>query len=208
MKFPLLGYIASCSYLLPVIVGIRYRKQLSKEDKLFLLYVIIAAIQIIIENVLAEYKIANLGVSNYYRIIEVIFISVIYTQFAKRYTFDRFYSIIGFIFCVMWMYNFFFEYEHEIIPNIMASITRIALIIMSLKILFLFLTDYQSTIYNSSFYWFSFGLLLYNISTIALMALANEIYRIAPNYFLFAWNINWGMAILMNLMYVKGFMCK
>jgi hypothetical protein len=207
MELPVLGQIAQCSFVLPPIAGFIYRAHLGKPERLFFYYVLVAALFIGIQEVLGRWHWNNHGVSNMSRLLEISMVEAAYFIHAKRHTARWIFVFFEIVFVSIWgsdqVYHFI---DNAPFNSFMAVVARTTLAISSTVSLYvLFRTS--RTVLDTTMFWAASGVLVYNMSTVVVLGVSNEVLRMAPEHFDTLWYINWTMGIVANLFFVKGFSC-
>lgn len=207
MTQPILAYVHLFSYPLPLIAGIAKYARLHKSMKTMTILTALACLSIGTELVLASYKMRNYIVSDYFRVIEVGMLCLVFQMSIADTRMRIILRSLGGVFVAIWVADMVLHNVPQI-NNVMDLISRIFVLVMSLITLHSAMKDENSPLVDRSIFWVGVGAAIYSSGTLLLLGLSNHLLQLGTSYFLAAWHINWALLIVANLLYMKGILCK
>jgi len=199
---------AGSASLLPLSVGIVRYKKLSTAMKVFLLFCLLTCLEIVAEFILSYRGINNLFLGNSSFPVETAFIAAVYAFALEGKKVRGVIITLGGIFLFIWTVDkIFFDLPGSINEE-MAILSRIFIIVLSVIALHTTARRTMLALTDEPLFWLTSGNLLYSAGIVLLLGLSNEIAAMGVSYFIAAWNINWSLDIIANVMFAKGFLCK
>ena len=207
MKLPVIVYFVNASSLFAAIAGIVRYKRLNNAMKVFSVFCVLTCLMEIFELILNRKHINNTFISNYYVLVEVIFVSIVYLISLGNKRMQRIISALTLLFLCVWVLDkIYFDVSGQV--NIeMAVTSRIFIILISVLTIHTIVRQMNHPFINTPMFWVSSGVLLYSTGVALILASMNELIKMGISYYQAAWYINWSLEILCNLMYTKGFFC-
>jgi hypothetical protein len=207
MTPPILAYVHLLSYPLPVIAGVAKYARLHKAMKAMTILTALACLSIGTEFVLASYKMRNYIVSDYFRVIEVGMLCLVFQMSVADARTRIILRSLGGVFVSIWAADMVLHNAAQI-DNVMELISRIFVLVMSLITLQLAMKDESSPLVQRSIFWVALGAAVYSSGTLMLLGLSNYLLQLGTSHFLAAWHVNWTFLIVANLLYMKGILCN
>ncbi|HTR82652.1 MAG TPA: hypothetical protein VMM58_13565 [Bacteroidota bacterium] len=208
MNPPVMSLAAGSASLLPLSVGIVRYKKLSTAMKVFLLFCLLTCLEIVAEFILSYRGINNLFLGNSSFPVETAFIAAVYAFALEGKKVRGVIITLGGIFLFIWTVDkIFFDLPGSINEE-MAILSRIFIIVLSVIALHTTARRTMLALTDEPLFWLTSGNLLYSAGIVLLLGLSNEIAAMGVSYFIAAWNINWSLDIIANVMFAKGFLCK
>jgi len=203
----LLGYVHSVSYAFPLIAGIRRFAVLNRTMRTFVVLMFLGATNMSAQFILGKLRINNHIVADYYRVFEVtIMCAVIYASVRKTIA-RRIVMALGILFVLVWIVDLFYA-SHSTINSTMAMYCRLTLLVVALIALQTTVQAADSRIVDRSIFWISAAATIYNAGSFAVLAFGSRLVELGQPYFTMAWNVNWALLTVANLMYTKAILCK
>jgi hypothetical protein len=205
---PFLALVSFISSPLPVIVGWIRRKYLSRGSRIFLgllsFYLLVLAAQLVM---MFNY-INTLWTTQLYTLMEFCIIAAVYfvesdTRFIRNAIRWSIY-----VFCVFWIIAKFSFEPMTLYDNYTGPFAAVLLSVMATYKLIELLRESRDSVFKKSMFWISTGIIVYYVGTMPLVSLANMLLTRPLEEFANFWRINWGLAIVSNLIYTKAFTCK
>lgn len=208
MKIPALAHISALTYLIPFFAGIWQFKRLDRSMKIFFLLCVLSLIGVAVEFVLSLKYINNLFISNYYFFLDSLLLSVIYSYSIDDKRTKRIILILTILFIVVWFVDKLVFALPDELNSEMAVASRVFIVVASIVIVLAVMKKTDSLLIDRPIFWVSTGYVLYSAGVLLIFGLSNELLKIGMLYFSIAWHINWSLAIVANLMFTKGFLCR
>jgi hypothetical protein len=207
MKLPVIVYFVNASSLFAAIAGIIRFRRLNNAMKVFSILCGLTSLMEIFELILNRKHINNTFISNYYVLVEVIFVSIVYLLSLGNKRMQRIISALTLLFLCIWVLDkIYFDVSGQV--NIeMAVTSRIFIILISVLTIHTIVRQMNHPFINEPIFWVSSGTLIYSTGVALILGLMNELIRMGISYYLAAWYINWSLEILCNVMFTKGFFC-
>jgi hypothetical protein len=208
MKIPTLAFISALTYLIPPLAGIWRFKRLDRPMKMFFLLCVWSLIDVITEYILSVKHINNYFLINYYFLLDSLFLSVVYSYSIEDKRTKRIILILAMLFIVIWVVDKLMFAVPGQMNNEMAVTSRLFIIIASILIVVAVMKKTDSLLIDRPIFWVSTGSVLYSTGVLLIFGLSNELSKMGIFYFYVAWHINWSLAIVANLMFTRGFLCR
>jgi succinate dehydrogenase hydrophobic anchor subunit len=208
MNIPVFGQIHAVSFLVPVITGIIRFSKLRPAMRVLTVLCILACIDIAAQLLVGFWGMKNYFVSDCYRLIEVsLFCTVFFLSLASRRP-RMTLGALGILFALFWTVYMSWFYDRAHINSILAMVSRVFLLVLSLVTLQALQEDEKTRLVDRPVFWVAAGVAVYACGTLLLLGLSNQLLKLGLPYFVFAWHINWFLLIVANLLYTKGLLCK
>jgi hypothetical protein len=208
IALPFLALVSFISSPLPVIVGWIRRKYLSRGSRIFLgllsFYLLVLAAQLVM---MFNY-INAMWISQLYTLIEFCIIAAVYFVETDKLSVKNAIKWSIYVFCVFWIIAKFSFEPMILYDNYTSPFAAVLLIVMATYKLIELLRESKNSVFKKSMFWISTGIVVYYVGTMPLFALANMLLTRPLDEFANFWRINWGLAIVSNLIYSKAFTCK
>jgi hypothetical protein len=208
MAIPVLGQIHFIGYVVPATAGIIRFPRLSRAMRILTLLCVLACIDIAAQYLVALWGMKNYFLSDYYRVIEVSLLCVVFYLSSVSKGTRIVLRVLGILFVVIWVLDMIFFRDPDRINSGMAMISRTFLIVMALVTLQSAIKDEKSHLLERPVFWVVMGVVLYSAGTLLVVGLSNQLLELGVPYFVVAWHINWSLLIIANLLYTKGMLCK
>ena len=205
MKLPVIVYFVNASSLFAAIAGIVRFRRLNNAMKVFSIFCGLTCLMEIFELILSRKNINNTFISNYYVLVEVIFVSIVYLISLGNKRMQRIISALTLLFLCVWVLDkIYFDVSGQV--NIeMAVTSRIFIILISVLTIHTIVRQMNHPFINTPIFWVSTGVLLYSTGVALILASMNELIKMGISYYQAAWYINWSLEILCNLIFIRAF---
>jgi hypothetical protein len=203
-----LAHISAASNLIPAAVGIIKFRRLERGMQFLALLCVLACVQLVAENVVALIFTNNYFLVDYYTIVEFSLLAAVF-YFSIDSKFSRqMIAVLFSAFFIYWSINMVQRPDPQEINTKLAMVSRVFLIAVSLVGFQYSLKEGSSVMSKMPIFWVSFAVVLYSAGTLIVFGLSNQLLKLGRPYFDIAWHINWGLLIVVNLMYSKGMICR
>lgn len=208
MNIPPAAIIAASSYLIPPGAAISRFRSLDRGMKIFFAYCVFSFSEVLCEYIFASKGINNSFLSNYSIFIECGFLSLVYSMSTEERRIQQAIAVLASLFVCVWIVDkIYFEIPGRINDE-MAVASRIFIVVISILIIQTLLKKTNTLITDKPIFWISAGNILYSAGVLVVLGLSNELIKGGEVYFQVAWYINWSLAIVTNLIFTKGLLCK
>jgi hypothetical protein len=194
--------------LIPAAVGIRNFRKLERGMQFLALLCVLACIQLIAENVVALIYENNYFLVDYYTIVEFLLLAAVFYSSIESKIPRLVLAILFSAFVIYWLIDMIQRPDPHAINTKLAMVSRVFLIAVSLVGFQYSLKEESSVMAKMPIVWVSFAVVLYSAGTLIVFGLSNQLLKLGRPYFDIAWHINWGLLIVVNLMYSKGMICR
>ncbi len=208
MKLPLIGHIAVWITLLPAFVGVWQYRSLDRPMKLFVIFCVLGAINVVSEVVLSRMNVTNFFLSDIYMLLAVPFFGVVYYHSVMASSVRVFLKYCSVLFVLIGAIQELFFADHSELNSVLAMITAIFLVIMSIVTFNAFVRSTSSDLRREPIFWILTGTIVYYAGTFAVMGLGRNLMDLSLSLFVVAWYVNWILIIASMLMYSRGLLCK
>jgi hypothetical protein len=203
-----MGHIAAWSSLVPAIVGWIYRKNHGVAMNRFVLYCIVAALNVVVALVLSRLGVHNLFLFGIYSLVSVVLMGyVFWSATGTRWVRQMLLSSL-LVFFLAWLTLEFILAPASGLNTPLVMATSFWFVMMSVIILDDLLKTSKSGLTESPIFWVLTGTIVYYAGTFVVLGLGNQLMKLGNSVFAAAWNVNWILTIAANLIYTKGMMCK
>jgi len=209
MQAPLISYVAMGSSLLPAAAGcLRYRR-LSLAMKLFLGYCSIAFAQIAGEYWLAIHRTPNAFLANFGLGTEPFLFCAVYAVALGSGMPRRLVILAGLMYGLFWVPDrIFFEVSSTQLHEAAGIVSRMAIVVMSAVTLHNTARRTATLLSDEPLFWVTTASLLAAAGEAFVIGAGNELLALGMQYFQAAWELNWSLLILSNLLFLRGFLCN
>ena len=176
--------------------------------KVLAILLTLACIQTGLELAWALRSKTNYFLSDYFRIVEVSLLCIVFVTSSRLKGNRRYLIVLGCVFAVVWAVNLIFFDDTNRMNSLMGMVSRAFMMAMAALVLWSQLHDERLPMTEQPLFWVASGVILYAVSTIAILGLSNTLIQLGRPYFYVAWHINWIMSIVANIFYVKGMLCS
>lgn len=208
MAIPTLGYVAACSYVVPLAAGITRLRYLDKALRVFLVLCVLSALQVGAQYVLGTMGIRNYFILNYFVAIEFILVIQVFSLSTHSPRARVVLSAGAILFLGYWLLDLVFWNDPTQISSTAAVVANILLIVGSLAVLHPALRDAATRLVERPIFWIAVGIALYSSGSLLVLGLSNELLKLGVEYFDIGWHINWALIILSNGLFAKAFLCR
>jgi hypothetical protein len=207
MSIPVIVYAAVASHVGPVTLGVTKMRRLDNAMKMFLGLCVLILLQVIIEMTYSLNNRNNLELTNIGNVIETGGICLVYfVAIGEKKYCSLIAAMIVLYFIVVSILALLYHIPDTIDP-MTATVGKITIIAAGVVYLYSDIMMRKTPITRSPMFWFSVGSMFYNVGTIAVFAVMNELVRSSDPLLLQAFNINFACIIVSNIIYMKGFLC-
>lgn len=207
MTPPLFAYVAAFSYAAPTLSGFIRYKSLDRPRKIFLICLCAITIEVGIEYAFLSIGLNNLFIVNWGSLFETSLTALVFIAAARTLHVRRLYMLLLLLFLCCWFAVYLFAYEPMKVNAVMIVLARICIIIYSVHFFHIFLLRSEANLLHEPMFWIAAGNILYSTITAFAIGLSGELMRYGHEVFLTVWNINWGMIVISNALYVRSFFC-
>jgi len=205
---PTYAYVQFATYFVPVEVGAVRFKQLSDAMKTMFILCIVSVLDLSLELVLNRLGIHNLFMDDLFLPIEVSFLGAVFflgvrSRKARTVIVG---SALGFL--VVWVIDKIYFDNPDSINSWMSMASRVVDTFMALVVCQFAVRDHGGTAVDPSIEWVAAGAIVYSVGTFLIFGLGNQLMELGVQYFTAAWYINWTLAIVSNVLFTKGLLCK
>jgi hypothetical protein len=208
MKASTLAYIASFTYLIPLLAGISRFKWLDRTMRIFLLLCVWSCLEVFAEYMVGVMKSNNASVINYSFLTDPLFLFVLYFFSIDDRKIRRNIFILALLFICTWIAEKIFLTVPDQINSKMAATSQIFIIVASIVIVQAVMKRTNNLLIDEPIFWVAAGYVLYSAGVLVIFGLSNELLKLGPAYFKVSWHINWSLTIVANLMFVRVFYCR
>ena len=196
------------STLVVILVGFYTFKQLGKESKIFLLYLVISLLTSIATVYLALNNMRNLWVSHLYTPIQFGLLMWVFSSWQEKPNVKRLFQLLIPAFILVWaIAAIFLEHTNEF--NTFSRPTEsILLIIASGYTLFQVNKEKVESLFRQPSFWVGSGTLIYFTGMVILFTITNVLLRSSEEILRTAWIVNWILNVITNLFYAGAFLCQ
>jgi hypothetical protein len=208
MPLPLYCKIHLVSYIIPTTVGIVRFSSLGRAMRVLTILSILTCIDVAAQYVVALWLGSNLFISHFYVVVEFLMLCAVFYWSVPLKRTKNTILMVGGAFIVFWAVDLVFFFNPHEINTVTQMVERILLIVISTITLQGVVRDERSSLFQRPVFWAANSVILYSAGTLVAVGLGNQLMALGMDYFLFAWNINWTLIIIANLLYAKGMLCK
>jgi hypothetical protein len=208
VSVPFLALVSFVSSPLPVIVGWIRRKYLSRGSRVLL--GLLAFYLLFLPTQLAMlFSDANTHwLSQLYVFLEFCTIAIVLLLEIDDAHVRAAIKWAIFMYCTFWLMAKFTIEPLTLYDNYTGPFAAVLLIVIATYKLIELLREGRESVFRKSMFWISTGIIVYYVGTMPLVSLANMLLTRPLEEFANFWKINWGLAIVSNLIYTKAFTCK
>lgn len=204
----LIDYISFCSSYLPVLVGWALFSKFNGIVKKFVIFFSFIAITDLLVLWLGLQNKNNVIVSNFYTILESLFLFYLFNSLSNQQNFKKLLVPIAVLYSFFWLkINFFPNTIHTFHP-FDEGIKGIIFIFLSMRLLIEISNDLKLPLYNNYRFWLVMAMLLYFSTTFIVFVtstwLIKEEQVMAMRY---TWFIHSFATILTNILSTYGLIC-
>lgn len=204
----MLAHIASFSYLIPSLAGMRRFRSLDRSMKIFLLLCLWSCLEVLAEYILNVKKINNSFLINYYYLLDDLFLSIVYSFSIEDRRTKRIILTLALLFGCIWIVDKIYFAVPGQMNSEMALTSRIFIIVASIVIVQAVMKKTNNLLIDEPVFWVSTGYVLYSAGVLLIFGLSNELLKLGQVYFKVSWHINWSLIIVTNLMFMRSFYCR
>ncbi len=201
MEYPLVGKIATYSYLIPVLTGIFIFKKLQRRGKIYFLFFVLNMFGVFIETVIANYHVNNQWFINIFRTVELLYFIELFSIWIPSSKVKMFSWVLFISFLIFSILNTHFFLDPNSINSSDEVFSNVIHIILSGIILYYFVKDDLRSTLQDYRVLFASGILLYNAGIILIFAFSNTLLKMGMEYFDVAWHFNWSLTIIINVLF-------
>jgi hypothetical protein len=207
MSYPILGYLAVVSYVLPIPAGMLKYRNLSRELKILLYLLIIGFITDVVS--LWQYlgpRSANWLV-HIYTIIEFILLMSIISLWQESKMMNRFFRLLIGLYIVFWI---FAKCTFEPINGLYylsGSISGVILTLSAGYTLLIVIGQKAQPLFRYDRFWILLSLVINYMGSLLPIVFASIVFAYSLEYLFRLWSITWLLAILSHVLFMIGFVC-
>jgi len=208
MPIPIFLVVCSCTYIIPVVVGLARFRKLTFPMKILGVLTIFALTEIAISVYVARMNIRNYFVTNYTEAAEVSLILAVYYASAVSRKQKLILVLLGISFFVVWLGYMALYYDPNEFGGAMPITDRLFMILGSIVAMQSLVTDSTARLFEQSLFWMIFAVILDAPGSLIGIGLFDRMLK--DNYWLMyvVYHINWSLDIATNLLYSKALLCK
>ena len=150
----------------------------------------------------------NTLLSDYELLWEVGFVGAVYLLATDRRKIQATIVLMVLLYTSVWVVDQAFYYVQGRLNGEMAFLSRAIIIVMSVLAVHTVARTTTVSLIDEPIFWVSTANIIYATGALFIYGFMNDLLAMGRSYFEAAWNLNWWLAILANLMFMKGFMCK
>lgn len=207
-NLPLLFFLSTGSAYSAMILGLVRFRWLDKGGKALALLCIANGIELTVTLILSLNGIRNLGVENIYRPVELSLIAAAFWHLTGASAARRWLPALAIGFVLIWFVDAVVPAGLEGINANMAMVQRIFGVLMSVMALYLGLNEPGAPFLRRPLLWMGTAVLVYCSGSFLVLGFSNELVNMGIEKFIAAWQINWALLLIANLLYIKGMLCK
>jgi len=200
--------LAGCASLLPAGVGVSRFSRMSSAMKVYALLCVLSSLEIAAEFILFFFHQSGIIVSNIALGIETVFITAVYAIALDMKIVRRVMLVLGACFVGIWVPGIIFIQSPTQFNQAMAIASRIFILVASVIALYVVAKSTAVSLTDEPLFWITSGNILYASGLIFLLAVSNDLLALSPPYFTAAWDLNWSLIIIANVLFAKGLLCK
>jgi hypothetical protein len=208
MKGPTLAYIASFTYLIPLLAGISRFEWLDRTMRIFFLLCVWSCVEVFAEYMLSVRDINNAFIINYFLLIDALFLFVLYLFSIGDRRIRRNIFVLALLFICIWIVDKIFFAVPDQMNSEMAVTSQIFIIVASIVVVQAVMKRTSNLLIDEPIFWVAAGYVLYSAGVLVIFGLSNELLKLGPVYFKVSWHINWSLTIVANLMFARVFYCR
>jgi hypothetical protein len=208
MKASTLAYIASFTYLIPLLVGLSRFKWLDRIMRIFLLLCVWSCLEVFAEYMLGVMNSNNASVINYFFLTDPLFLFVLYLFSIDDGKIKRNIFILALLSICTWIVEKIFWAVPDQINSQMAATSQIFIIVASIIIVQAVMKKTSNLLIDEPIFWVAAGYVLYSAGVLVIFGLSNELMKLGPAYFKVSWHINWSLTIVANVIFARVFFCR
>jgi hypothetical protein len=208
MWLPLYGKIHLLTYLIPTIIGIARFSVLNRAMRTLAVLSVLACLDLVAESLAALWMRNNLFISHFYVVLELVMLCAVFYWSVPLKSTKNALLMSGAAFVVFAAADLILFFDPKEINTVLQMADRIILIVMSTITLQAIIKDEGSSLAKRPVFWVAISVILYSAGTLMAVGLGNQLMALGRSYFDIAWNINWTLIIIANILYAKGMLCK
>jgi len=205
---PTIMALAGSASLLPAAIGVFRFAKLSSAMKAYALLCVLSSLEIAAEFTFAFYHHNGIIVSNIALGVETIFITAVYAIAFNIKIVRGTMLALGATFALIWVPGSIVIQDPGQFNQAMAIASRIFILVTSVIALYTVATRTAASLTDESLFWITTGNILYASGLIFLLAVSNDLLALSPPYYTAAWDLNWSLIILADVLFAKGLMCR
>jgi hypothetical protein len=208
MAIPLYGQLHTISYLIPTVTGLWRFRSLSRAMRVLTILCLFSCLDIVAQYFLGLWLGNNLILSHFYVALELVLLCLVFYWSVPAGSTRSTILTIGGLFIAVWVADLIFFFNPMQINTLTQMVERVALIVMAAVTLQSTMRDETIRQFERPVYWVAISVMLYSAGSLMAVGLGNQLLSLGIRYFDIAWNINWTLIIIANLLYTKGLLCK
>jgi hypothetical protein len=169
---------------------------------------VLACVDVAAQHFVALWMGNNLFLSHFYVVLEFLMLSAVFYWSVPLKSTKNVLLMAGAAFVVFCAADLIFFYDPNQINTVLQLVDRIILIVMSIITLQAVMRDEGSSLFQRPVFWAAISVILYSAGTLMAVGLGNQLMALGWSYVVFAWDINWTLIIIANILYARGMMCK
>jgi hypothetical protein len=161
-----------------------------------------------LEFIIASGKRNNLWLTHVSTIVEYVLIVFIFSSWIKHKTI-RFVLMSSLpLFIVLWIVGKFTFEPLSFADDLTSTISKVLQISFSAYLLIIIVKDSDIAWRHDSRFWIAASVIIYAAGSLFIFALFNKMVQVSPDFLRMIWPLNWILAIISNLFFTLGFLCK
>lgn len=205
---PTIMILAGCASLLPAAVGVSRFSGQKPAMKVYTLLCVLSSLEIAVEFALVFFHQNGIFVSNIALGIESVLMMIVYAIALDVRSVRRTMLVMGACFVCIWVPGIIFIQAPGQFNQAMALATRIFILVPSVIALYVVARRTAVSLTDEPLFWITSGNILYSSGLIFILAVSSDLLALSPPYFTAAWNLNWSLMIVADVLFTKGLLCR
>ena len=208
MRLPVLFYLYCIIQVGAAAVGgFRYR-YLLPPLRLLVILIVFSSLEMFAQWILATRHIRNLWLSHFYTLMEFSILSGMYLFWIPQLKYRRMLIVCYLVFLLIWItgkWTFETLAQDDGWTNSLSKIIQIG---FGILVLHTVAQDHTDSWFSDSRFWVTAGIVIYASGSLFLEALFSRLLNASPELLRSVWALNWILLSIMNVLYVRGLLCR
>jgi hypothetical protein len=205
---PTVMVLVACASLLPAGVGIWRFKKLSVAMKVYATLCVLSTLEIAGEFVLTFDNRKSTILSNSALGVEAVALMAVYALAVNEKTVRRVMVALVLFFVCIWAPGVWFLHAPTQFNEEMAIVSRISILFSSVIALYAIARRTTRSLTDEPLFWITSGNIFFSTGVIFILAVSNDLLALSTPYFTAAWNLNWSLVIVADIVFAKGLLCR
>jgi hypothetical protein len=207
MSYPILGYLAVVSYVLPIPAGMLKYRILSSEFKILLYLLIIG----FITDVLSLWQYLGHWSAHWlvhvYIVIEFVLVMIMISLWQESKNINRLFKLIIILYIVFWVYAKCTFEPINSLYYLSGSVSGVLLTLSAGYTLFVVIGQKAQPLNRNDRFWILLSLVINYMGSLLPIVFASIVFAHSLEYLFRLWSITWILAILSHVLFMIGFIC-